>query len=142
MVTRQQLTQVLKEYFGFDKFKGLNEYLAYHKLADKSLTNRTASLTKDHSIYKFEHDGLRDDLLKQEKTNMYPHIKGAIELGSTIGSVLGLAILAPQVSHAFIHPALRFLGLEEKKPKAENTQPQQNQVASENAKAKHVDTKA
>ena len=99
-------------------------------------------MTKDHSIFKFDHDGLREDLLKQEKPNMYPHIKGAIELGSTIGSVLGLAILAPQVSHAFIHPALRFLGLEEKKSKAGNTQPQQNQVASENAEAKHVDTKA
>ena len=127
---------------GFDKFKGLNEYLAYHKLADKSLTYRSASLKKDHSIYKFEHDGLREALMTQEKPNMYPHIKGAIELGSTIGSVLGLAILAPQVSHAFIHPALRFLGLEEKKPKAENAQLQQNQVASGNTEVKHVDTKA
>ena len=100
---------------GFNKFKGLNEYLAYHKLADKSQTNRVASLNKDHSQFKFDHDGLREALLNEKKPEMFPHIKGAIELGSTIGSVLGLAILAPQISHAFIHPALRFLGMEEKK---------------------------
>lgn len=114
---------------GFNKFKGMKEYLAYHKLADKSLQNRTASLSKDHSIYKFEHDGLREDLLNNKNPEKYPHIKGAIELGSTIGSVLGLAILAPQVSHAFIHPALKFLGMENKNPKQETT-------------PKHVDTKA
>ena len=65
----------------------------------------------------------------------YSHIKGAIELGSTIGSVLGLAILAPQVSHAFIHPALKFLGMEEKKPNETNKQATQQLP-------KHVDTKA
>ena len=111
---------------GFSKFKGLKEYLAYHKLADKSLTNRAASLSKDHSIFKFDHDGLREALLTQKAPDKYPHIKGAVELGSTVGSVLGLAILAPQVSHAFIHPALRFLGLEKKQPKQEKTQLVQN----------------
>ena len=48
---------------GFNKFQSMKEYLAYHKLADKSLTNRTASLSKDHSQFKFEHDNLRKDLL-------------------------------------------------------------------------------
>ncbi len=119
---------------GFDKFKGMKEYLAYHKLADKSLTNRTASLSKDHSIYKFEHDGLREALLNSKAPEKYPHIKGAIELGSTIGSVLGLAILAPQVSHAFIHPVLKFLGMEEKHKKNAKQTPQPEQ--------KHINTKA
>lgn len=64
--------------------------------------------------------------MNNENPEMYPNIKGAIELGNIIGSVLGLAILAPQVSHAFIHPALRFLGLEdkEKKTTAKNTEQQ------------------
>lgn len=119
---------------GFDKFKSMKEYLAYHKLAEKSLQNRKASLSKDHSIYKFNHNGLREELLNNKAPNKYPQIKGAIELGSTIGSVLGLAILAPQVSHAFIHPALKFLGMEEKHPKVDRqiSQPE----------LKHVDTKA
>lgn len=116
---------------GFNKFHSMKEYLAYHKLADKSLTNRTASLSKDHSQFKFEHDNLRKDLLNNRAPEKYPHIKGAIELGSTIGSVLGLAILAPQVSHAFIHPALRFLGMEQKQSTPLKQQEQ-----------KHVDTKA
>lgn len=105
---------------GFSKFKSANEYLAYHKLAEKSLTNRTASLSKDHSIHKFNHDGLRDDLLKNQKPEMYSSIKGSVELGSLIGSVLGLAVLAPQVSHAFIHPVLKMLGLEDKSKKNNN----------------------
>lgn len=105
---------------GFSKFKSANEYLAYHKLAEKSLTNRTASLSKDHSIHKFNHDGLRDDLLKNQKPEMYSSIKGSVELGSLIGSVLGLAVLAPQVSHAFIHPVLKMLGLEDKSKKTDN----------------------
>ena len=47
-------------------------------------------------------------------------VKGAVELGNIAGSVFGLAILAPQVSHAFIHPALRLLGLEKEAHKPEN----------------------
>lgn len=100
---------------GFNKFENVNEYLFYRKIADKTLQNRASSLSKDHSIYKFNHDGLREELLNKETPELFPHIKGAIETGNTIGSVLGLAIVAPQVSHAFIHPALRFLGLENKK---------------------------
>ena len=119
---------------GFDKFKNMKEYLAYHKLAEKSLQNRKASLSKDHSIYKFNHNGLREELLNNKAPNKNPQIKGAIELGSTIGSVLGLAILAPQVSHAFIHPALKFLGMEEKTKKVDKQIPQ--------PELKHVDTKA
>lgn len=119
---------------GFNKFHSMKEYLAYHKLADKSQTNRVASLSKDHSQFKFDHDNLREDLINNKTPEKYSHIKGAIELGSTIGSVLGLAILAPQVSHAFIHPALKFLGLEEKHPKVDKQIPQ--------PELKHVDTKA
>lgn len=120
---------------GFNKFHSMKEYLAYHKLADKSQTNRVASLSKDHSQFKFDHDKLREDLINNKTPEKYSHIKGAIELGSTIGSVLGLAILAPQVSHAFIHPALKFLGMEEKKPNETNKQATQQLP-------KHVDTKA
>lgn len=99
---------------GFNKFKNAGEYLAYRKYADKTLQNRTASLSKDHSAFKFDHDGLRSDLLGSKNPELYPHIKGSIEFGSLIGSVLGLAIIAPQVSQALIHPVLRFIGLEKK----------------------------
>lgn len=100
---------------GFDKFKNVNEFFAYQKYAGKTQTNRAASLSKDHSVYKFDHDNLREDLLNNASPEKYPHIKGSIELGSLIGSVLGLAIIAPQVSQALIHPILKVLGLEKTK---------------------------
>lgn len=100
---------------GFNKFKSANEFFAYLKYAQKTQNNRTASLSKDHSVYKFDHDGLREDLINSPKPNMYPHIKGSIEFGSLIGSITGLAIIAPQVSQALIHPVLKGLGLEKDK---------------------------
>ncbi len=104
----------------FAKFKNATEYLDYHNLASKNITNRRATLMKDHSRDKFLHDGLREDLTKNKNPEKYPLIKGTIELGSLIGSVLGLAILAPQISHVTIHPMLRALGLEKKDaPKTE-----------------------
>lgn len=104
----------------FAKFKNAAEYLDYHNLASKNITNRRATLMKDHSRDKFLHDGLREELTTKNNPEKYPLIKGTIELGSLIGSVLGLAILAPQISHVTIHPMLRALGLEKKDvPKAE-----------------------
>ena len=104
----------------FSKFKNADEFLEYHKLAKKNMDNRKASLMKDHSRDKFLHDGLREDLENKESPELYPLIKGTIELGSLIGSVFGLAILAPQISHYTIHPMLRALGLEKKEtPKTE-----------------------
>ena len=58
--------------------------------------------------------------LKKEKPEKFTYVKGAVELSNIIGSVLGLAIFAPQVSHAFIHPALKFLGLEKKDKAVDN----------------------
>lgn len=100
---------------GFNKFKSANEFMAYQKYAVKTQNNRIASLSKDHSVYKFDHDNLREDLINNKKPENYPHIKGSIELGSLIGSVLGLAVIAPNVSQALIHPVLKGLGLEKDK---------------------------
>jgi len=97
---------------GFNKFKSAKEYLAYLNYAEKSSKNRIASLSKDHSLFKFKHDGLREDLFNNKEPEKYPHIKGSIELGSLIGSVLGLAIIAPQISQMLIHPMLRLIGME------------------------------
>ena len=97
---------------GFAKFKSMKEYMAYRKVAEKTMMNRNASLSKDHSVFKFNHDGLREDLLTKDKPDMYPHIKGAIEFGNLIGSMLGLSILAPKVSQNLIHPVLKFIGME------------------------------
>ena len=38
--------------------------------------------------------------------------KGGVEISSIAGSVLGLTVLAPELSHLILHPIMRFVGLE------------------------------
>ncbi len=107
---------------GFEHFKDVKAYMHYRKLADNpSVNNRLKTLEKerltDKTKIKDKYDEILQAELAKEKPEKFAYVKGAVELSNIIGSVLGLAILAPQVSHAFIHPALRFLGLEKKKAK-------------------------
>ena len=113
---------IFKNTEGFEHFKDVKEYMHYRKLADNpSLNNRLKTLEKekltDKTKIKDKYNGTLLAELNKEKPEKFAYVKGAVELSNIIGSVLGLAILAPQVSHAFIHPALRFLGLEDKKAK-------------------------
>ena len=72
---------------------------------------------------------IKRELLTNDEPEAFSKIKGSIEAGSLLGSVIGLAILAPQVSHAFIHPALRLLGLEENKPQQQENNNTLNKTA-------------
>lgn len=117
--------KIFKNTNGFEHFSNVNEYLHYRKLADNpSINNRQATLekelltTKDKVKDKYNATLLTE--LKKEKPEKFTYVKGAVELSNIIGSVLGLAIFAPQVSHAFIHPALKFLGLEKKDKAVDN----------------------
>lgn len=98
----------------FNKFKNMKEYLEYNKYAKRSINDRTASLSKTKSKAKFMHDGLREDLLTKEHPETYDLVKGSIEAGSFVGSILGLAILAPEISHHLIHPIMKMLHLDKK----------------------------
>ena len=101
-----------KEHPEFFKFKNMKEYLEYHKYAKKVATDRRASLSKVKSNKKFMHDGLREELINKENPEAYDLIKGVIEAGTFVGSIIGLAILSPQISHHLIHPVMRFLNFE------------------------------
>ena len=101
-----------KDHPEFGKFKNMKEYLDYHKYAKQSHSDRCASLSKVKSKNKFMHDGLREDLLQKESPETYDLIKGCVEAGSFAGSILGLAILAPQISHMLIHPLMKALHLD------------------------------
>ena len=101
-----------KEHPEFSKFKNMKEYLDYHKFAKKVYNDRLASLKKVKSNKKFMHDGLRDDLLNNENPETYDLIKGIVEAGTFVGSIFGLAILSPQISHHLIHPVMKLLHLE------------------------------
>lgn len=62
--------------------------------------------------FKLNHDGLKEELLNKKDLEKYNHIKGAIELENLIGSITGLAIIAPQVSQSLTRSVLKFAGLE------------------------------
>lgn len=111
--------KIFKNEDAFKHFESASEYLSYRKLAEKQLKNRELTLQKtvnNKPVNELYDERLQNEL-KKEKPEMFPLVKGAIELGSTIGSVLGLAIIAPQLSHAIVHPILRFIGLEAPKDK-------------------------
>ena len=59
--------------------------------------------------------------LKKPEVPKYIMAKGAIEFSSLIGSVIGLTILAPELSHLVLHPIMKALGME-KKPDAKSTE--------------------
>ena len=103
-----------KEHPEFKKFKGMMEYLDYHKFVQKEYSERVAALSKPKAGDKFTHDGLREELLSKENPESYDFIKGVVEAGTYVGSILGLAIFAPQISHELIHPVMRFFHLEKK----------------------------
>lgn len=100
-----------KEHPEFNKFKGMREYLDYHKFAKKNYNDRIASLSKVKSNNKFMHDGLREELLNKEEPESYDLIKGIIEAGTFVGSIFGLTMLAPQISHYLVHPLMDLLHL-------------------------------
>ncbi len=105
---------------GFSKFKNAKEYLDYRKFAEKTKNDRIQSLGKDHSVDKFKHDNLREALINEVAPEKYNNVKGAIEVGNIVGSIVGLSVLAPNVSQILIRPVLKVLGLDRKvTPKAE-----------------------
>ena len=103
----------------FQKFKSQKNYESYRKYAAKSLDSRKLLLQQHKLQDKFTPE-IEQELITAEKPDNYDLVKGVIEFGSITGSVLGLAVLAPQLSHAVIHPALRFIGMEEKTKKKHN----------------------
>lgn len=105
---------------GFSKFRNAKEYLDYRKFAEKTKNDRIQSLGKDHSVDKFKHDNLREALINEVTPEKYNNVKGAIEVGNIVGSIVGLSVLAPNVSQVLIRPVLKVLGLDKKvTPKAE-----------------------
>lgn len=105
--------KVLKEEAAFQKFKNAKEYLNYKKYAamPKEIRLKAMEDTKNKDLFAKE---LKEHLKTAENAEQYNIIKGSIEFGNIVGSVLGLAIFAPQVSHLIVHPVLKAIGMEEK----------------------------
>jgi len=119
---------VFKDAHGFSKFNNLNEYSNYKKIKGLELKDRAQEIQKlEKNNKKPFTDEIKQELLNNKVTKVGYHIvKGADELSSIIGSVAGLAILAPQVSHVTIHPILKLLNMDnsnkqQEKPEIINT---------------------
>lgn len=109
--------KIFKNTNGFEHFKNLKEYDTYKKLASNvNVTERLKSLEKSKNMFSEE---LITEL-KKEKPNTFSDIKGSIDLSNIVGSVIGLSIIAPQVSQALIKPVLKFIGMDKKEPPKEN----------------------
>ena len=125
--------KIFKDYApDFAKFKNSAEYFKYRKYAEKPFESDRINNNKINKIFNEE---LATELKTKKEPEMFNRVKGTIEVGNILGSVLGLAVLAPQVSHAIIHPCLRMLGME---PKKDNSQ---KQIAT-NQQPQKLDTKA
>lgn len=120
--------KMYKDIPDFNKFKNADEYLNYHKLA--TIDNKAVRL-KDAMFSKLP-SHLQEELRK-DKTEKFVLGKGAIELSSIVGSVLGLTIIAPELSHLVLHPIMKAIGMEKGKPKspARPQPPAHNQPGSE-----------
>lgn len=95
----------------FKAFKHPGEFMEYYKMDDAARAKRLDEINKNlQSGDKFVKENLNINLGK-----------GTIETCSIVGTVLGLAILAPIVSHPLIHPILKVMGLEENKNKENKT---------------------
>ena len=95
----------------FQEFKNAKEYLNYKKFAAMPKVNRLKALDEAKNKTKLS-DKLLEHLRTEEDAQQYDIIKGSIEAGNIAGSVIGLAIFAPQVSHLIVHPVLKAIGME------------------------------
>lgn len=115
----------------FPAFKNAKQVLAYNRLARMHSAERT--LPKNKKFLDLIDDKLIDpltnvkllDYLKEKphgtlknSGKYFDETKGAIELSSIVGSVIGLTILAPELSHLILHPVMKAVGLEHKEKPA------------------------
>lgn len=103
--------KIFKDEKGFQLFKNASEFLDYHKLSALPKEARVRTL---NAKYQDKFTKEVQELLKSDTPEKFSLVKGLIEVGNTLGSVLGLAVFAPEVSHLIIHPVMKFLGLEKK----------------------------
>lgn len=103
--------KIFKNTEGFEHFKNFKEYTQYRKIADKlQKSDRISALNSSQDSF----SAVLKAEINKDAPNKFNSVKGAVDLSNIIGSVVGLAVVAPQVSQALIHPVLRLIGLEKK----------------------------
>ena len=95
--------KVCKNEAVFKAFPKAEDLAKFHKMNEQQKVAKLAELnSKITTGDKFVRENINEDFAK-----------GVIEGGSILGSIAGLAILAPIVSHPLIHPVLNALGFSE-----------------------------
>ncbi len=131
-----KLAQKIFKKEGLPAFKNAKQMLTYHRLAymapEERILDKNKKLLEIVGDVKNPKDGVKlieylvgkdgkGGIHKKTMENqglMFELAKGSIELSSIIGSVVGLTILAPEISHLILHPIMNALHL---KPEKENT---------------------
>ena len=90
----------------------------------KKLAEATTTKNKLQSLADAAHNGL-----------------GSIEMGSFVGSIIGLTLLAPPIAHALTHPIMKFIGMDKKESANSAAENLQQPLLSE-GKNNKVDTNA
>ena len=110
----------------FKVFKNSGDFMKYYKMND---TEKLEEINKTLKTEKITKDKINEDFAK-----------GLTELTSIVGSVTGLAVIAPVISHPLIHPILRTMGLDgnKKDDKKPEQQAQQTQTPEAGSKIKTV----
>ena len=114
----QLFKKIFKNEACMQNFKDAAEFLNYHKLAclpkEQRAGHKLMASIPDRVIISGAKKkiSMRDELLTKEKPFKFPMAKGAIEFSSIVGSVVGLTILAPELSHLFLHPLMKIVGME------------------------------
>jgi len=83
----------------FKAFEKTKELSQFYKMNDPEKAVKIAELNKNRTS---------GDVFTKENLNVNL-AKGAIEAGAMFGSVTGLAILAPVISHPLIHPIMHLI---------------------------------
>lgn len=110
------ITVAMIPFFKAGGLKLAEKYLKRDPKAGKVLEelSSTKNIFKKLNIFSKAHKETKElapeDSFKKAMTIAH----GGIEVGSFVGSVLGLTILAPIISHEILHPIMKALGLEKK----------------------------
>jgi hypothetical protein len=112
--------KVFKDEAVFKAFKTPEEFKAFSKLSKEEKVSQIAQInqqTGDTFAYEIKEAG--KDLTKNNRhkiinTDSEDLANGVIESSSLIGTVLGLAIIAPLTASKLIHPILKAVGIETK----------------------------
>lgn len=114
----------------FNAFKNSGEFMKYYKMDEAGKLAKIEEINKNlKPENKITKDKINEDFAK-----------GLTELTSIVGSVTGLAVIAPVISHPLIHPILRTMGLDENKKddKKPEQQAQQTQTPEAGSKIKTI----